>query len=341
MFVWPREQREIMDKGPRTILIIQTAFLGDVILATAMIEKLHSYYPAAMIDMLVRKGNESLLTGHPYLRDVLVFDKKDKTRSLRQLVQGVRRRRYDVVINAQRFFSSGLIAVLSGARQIIGYDKNPLSCGYSQKVKHQVGDGTHEVARNQRLLARLTDEQWVRPKLYPGKASFATVPADETYVTISPTSVWFTKQWPADKWVELIRLLPAEETVYLLGGPGDRAACEAIRLAAARNNVQTKAGELSLLDSAAWMASAKMNYANDSAPIHLASAMNAPMTAVFCSTVPAFGFTPLSDQSRVVEYQGVLSCRPCGLHGHQACPEGHFRCADIDPQRVLSATREG
>ena len=324
-----------MSAVPQTILIIQTAFLGDVILATAMVEKLRTYYPGSQIDMLVRKGNESLLVGHPYLNEVLVFDKKEKTRSLRQLIRRVRRSNYDVVINAQRFFSSGLIAVLSGARQIIGYDKNPLSFGYSRKVKHQVGDGTHEVARNQQLIAPLTDAQWMRPRLYPGNASLVRVPRGEHYVTISPTSVWYTKQWPAEKWVELIRLLPADDTVYLLGAPGDYAACEAIRLATERENVITKAGELSLLDAAAYMASAKMNYANDSAPIHLASAMNAPMTAVFCSTVPAFGFTPLSDEAKVVEYTGELSCRPCGLHGHKACPEGHFRCADIDPRRVL------
>jgi len=323
-----------MNAEPRHILLIQTAFLGDVILATALLEKLHSFYPEARIDMLVRKGNESLLTGHPYLHEVLIFDKKDKARSLRQLIRGVRRRRYSIVINAQRFFSSGLIAVLSGARQIIGYDKNPLAFGYSRKVKHQVGDGTHEVARNQRLIAHLTDTKWVRPRLYPGQGAYAKVPQGESYVTISPTSVWFTKQWPGDKWAALIRLLPAQDRIYLLGGPGDRAACEAIRKAAGRGGVYTKAGELSLLDSAAWMASAKMNYANDSAPIHLASAMNAPMTAVFCSTVPAFGFTPLSEQARVVEYAGELPCRPCGLHGHQACPEGHFRCAEIDPAKV-------
>ena len=70
-----------------------------------------------------------------------------------------------------------------------------------------------------------------------------------------------------------------------------------------------------------------MNYTNDSAPLHFATAMNAPLTAVFCSTVPAFGFGPLRDQARVVEVQERLACRPCGLHGHKACPEGHFACA--------------
>jgi heptosyltransferase-2 len=69
-----------------------------------------------------------------------------------------------------------------------------------------------------------------------------------------------------------------------------------------------------------------MNFVNDSAPMHFASAVNAPTTAIFCSTIPKFGFGPLSDQSFVVETNEALSCRPCGLHGKKACPEGHFKC---------------
>lgn len=78
-----------------------------------------------------------------------------------------------------------------------------------------------------------------------------------------------------------------------------------------------------------------MNYVNDSAPLHLASAVNAPVTAVFCSTVPAFGFTPLSDFSKIVETKHELDCRPCGLHGFHACPKGHFKCAEIDAEEII------
>ena len=80
-----------------------------------------------------------------------------------------------------------------------------------------------------------------------------------------------------------------------------------------------------------------MNYVNDSAPLHIASAMNAPVTAVFCSTVPSFGFGPLRENGRVVETPEDLDCRPCGLHGHRECPKGHFRCAlGIEVFRVTS-----
>jgi heptosyltransferase-2 len=70
--------------------------------------------------------------------------------------------------------------------------------------------------------------------------------------------------------------------------------------------------------------------------MHIASAMNAPVCAVYCSTVPAFGFGPLSDESYIMEIDEPLYCRPCGLHGHRACPEGHFRCAkEIRTERLV------
>ena len=82
-----------------------------------------------------------------------------------------------------------------------------------------------------------------------------------------------------------------------------------------------------------------MNYVNDSAPMHIASAMNAPVTAIYCSTIKEFGFGPLSDVSYVIEEKQNIACRPCGLHGHKACPLGHFQCAmDIQPKDILEKT---
>ena len=96
------------------------------------------------------------------------------------------------------------------------------------------------------------------------------------------------------------------------------------------------AGRLSFLQSAAMMKTAVMNYVNDSAPLHFASAVNAPVTAIFCSTVRAFGFTPLSERSFIVETTSALPCRPCGLHGKKECPLQHFKCGySIEIKQLL------
>lgn len=323
-------------------LVIQTAFTGDVVLATPLVEKLRRHYPDATIDFLLRQGNETLFDDHPHIRQVLVWEKKKrKYAGLFRLLRQLRREQYDWVINCQRFAASGLLTALSDAGGTVGFDKNPCSAVFSHRVPHRIGDGQHEVSRNLSLIRHLTDDAFERPRLYPRPKDYekARRLADgRPYVCIAPTSVWFTKQFPAHKWVELIGLLPAGDSVMLLGGRDDAAACEQIAAAARRPGVLNLAGALGFLESAALMQVARMNYVNDSAPLHFASAVNAPVTAVFCSTVPAFGFTPLADNSRVAETFVPLKCRPCGLHGYRACPEGHFACAEsIEISHVLTS----
>ncbi len=318
------------------ILIIQTAFIGDVILATPLVEKLHALYPDAKIDFLLRKGNESLLANNHKINEILIWDKKrNKYSHLYSLLQQVRSKKYDLVVNLQRFFPTGLLTAFSGAKETAGFDKNPFSFLFTKKVKHEIGEGRHEVDRNISLIRHLTNDSLVKPKLYPSEKDFQKIKPTGNYVCMAPTSVWLTKQWPAQKWVELIQLIDKTISIYLLGGPEDIPACENIKQKSAKENVINIAGQLSFLESAALMKNAEMNYVNDSAPLHLASAVNAPVTAIFCSTIPGFGFTPLSDNSRIIETEIKLDCRPCGLHGFKACPKGHFKCAEIAVEKVV------
>ncbi len=324
------------------ILIIQTAFLGDVVLATALIEKLYQYYPKTRIDFLLRKGNETLLIAHPKITKLYIWNKQnDKTKNLYNILQEVRIEKYDLVINLQRFFSSGIFASFSGAKQIIGFQNNPLSFMFTNKYKHEIGNGTHEVVRNQNLIANITDNNLTKPKLYPTNEQIEKIKVyqNSTYICIAPSSVWYTKQYPVEKWVDLIKKLPENIKVYLLGSPADNDICNKI-IAMSSNSMQNKVenlcGKVNLLESAALMQGAMMNYVNDSAPLHLASAVNAPVCAVFCSTIPEFGFTPLSEKSFIVQTNEKLSCRPCGLHGYKECPEKHFNCANnIETNQLL------
>lgn len=313
------------------ILIIQTAFIGDVILATALIESVAKLQPSAQLDVLVRKGNEALLHNNPHVYNLLIWDKqKQKNKNLFTLINRIRNTHYDVVINTQRFGATGLITALSGAKIKSGFKKNPFSFSFTHKASHQIGNGTHEIERNNALISFLGNHRAERPKLYPSPADFEKVnPYQQNkYVTLSPQSVWFTKQYPAHKWVELIQAAPQDIALYLLGGPGDFEKNQAIIAKANVSNTTNLAGKLSFLQSAALMQGAKMNYVNDSGPLHICSAMNAPVTAIFCSTTPKFGFTPLTDDSVVIESSTTPSCKPCGLHGHKSCPEKHFNCAE-------------
>ena len=316
-----------MDK----ILIIQTASIGDVILATPLVEAISHEYPGSSIDILVRKGNESLFEGHPYLRNVITWNKKQgKYLNLASIIFKVRKEKYNVVINLQRFFSTGLITVLSRGKVTIGFDKNPLSRFFKRQIEHTIRLGKrHETERNLSLIEPLVGPAYFPVKLHPSKDDFEKVRKfkNEPYITISPASVWYTKQFPKEKWVEFLVSLREKVKVYALGSESDIELCSQILKEADFKRSENLAGKLSFLQSAALMKDARRNLMNDSAPLHLASAVNAKTTAIFCSTVTDFGFGPLSDDSIVVETTKKLNCRPCGLHGLPSCPKKHFDCA--------------
>ena len=323
------------------VLVIQTAFIGDAILGTALLEKLHQAYPQAKIDYLVRNGNQSLFDGHPFLNEVLVWNKQQsKYAGLWNMLQEVRKRKYDAVYNIQRYAASGILTAFSDAKIKVGYKSNPFSFLFSKSIDHRFGkefENVHEVDRVLELFG--AGQQRVLPKLFPTQNDFESVEAYQLkqYVTVAPASVWFTKQFPEEKWVELINQIPADMNVFLIGGKSDKAVAESI-ISNSQREVTVLTGELKLLETAALMKGAQMNYANDSAPVHLASAVNAPITEIYCSTVPEFGFTPLSENIHIIQTEQRLDCRPCGMHGKSACPKGHFKCAmTIDVSKMLNA----
>lgn len=334
------------------ILIIQTAYIGDVILATSLIKKIATLDPEAQIDFLLRSGNESLLANTSSIKNLYIWDKKKKYSSLFKIVKQIRRQKYDAVINVQRFFNSGLMTVLSGAKLKIGFDKNPLSIFFHHKIKHliphKIKDGSqyHEVQRNAQLLVPLFKNYFVEStEKLSLELEFSQ--KDESviksllegvndYLVIAPSSVWFTKQFPENKWKEFLPLIPKELVVFYIGAPADREFIEQIK--PKHDQHINVAGNLSLLQSALLMRGAKRVFVNDSAPLHLASAVNAKTTAIFCSTISAFGYYPLSDDSILIQERQNLSCRPCGLHGKKECPLTHFKCAQtIEVKRLLES----
>lgn len=319
----------------KRILVIQTASIGDVILATAVIEKLHSHYPEAKIDYLIKKGNEGLFKEHPFLNKILIWDKKvNKTKNLFKLLLSIRKTKYDLVVNIQRFFSSGILTALSGAKTTVGFKKNPLSIFFTRCYPHDLGtkgsNYLHEVQRNQTLITQITNTEYSKPRLYPSTTDYDSIQEYThcQYVCVAPASLWYTKQYPMEQWHKMLNAtISTNSAIYLIGGPADTELCNQIIAHLPHHHTINFAGKLSLLQSAALMKSATMNYVCDSSPMHLCSSVDAPVSAIFCSTIPEFGFGPLSTNSRIIQTSKDLPCRPCGLHGHKQCPNGTFECA--------------
>ncbi len=335
------------DASSKTILIIQTAFIGDTILASHFARAVKEQYPNSKIHFFLRKGNESVIVGLPTIEKTWIWDKAGgKTKNLFKLICELRKIKFDMVFNLHRHFNSGLVSALMKSPFKAGFKQNPLSFFYTQKVNHQIPDprGWHEVQRNLELLQKasptlvISDNSKIyKPELPVQEKNVNKVAPyiNGEYFVVAPASVWFTKAWSESKFRELTAELAKRGKVYFIGAPSDKELCNRIREGI--DNTENLCGGLNLIDSAALMKKASRVFVNDSAPLHLASCVNAKTTAIFCSTVPSFGYTPLADDSVVVDVGESLACRPCGLHGHKQCPLGHFRCSyDIEIKNVLA-----
>ena len=326
-------------------VVIQTSFLGDTILTTPLLAQLAHRGP---VDVVTTPAAASVLTGHPAVRQVIVYDKRGTHAGLfgfTTMTSRLKSAGYDVAYLAQGSLRSALLVFAARIPERIGFATSSGSSLYTTKVAYR--DDLHHAARLL-LLSRPngrepTDEE-MRPSLAPGAAERSVVDEllrtrgvepDERLIALAPGSVWATKRWPY--YTELARALATDGRIVIVGGPGDRTLAAEI-VSAVPTAVDTT-GALPLLASADLIGRCAVLVTNDSAPLHLASAMGTPTVAIFGPTVPEFGFGPLAP-SKVVLGHEALACRPCHRHGPRRCPLTHFRCMrELSAELVAERTR--
>lgn len=309
------------------VLIIQTAFLGDAVLITSLLEKIRHESPQTKIQLLVRAGLEPVFEAYPHdvLTKVWGYDKSKKLRSWMTLRKQLSKENFDQVFVVQRFFGMGLLAVSIGAKKVTGFRENPVSFVFQESVTHRFGNGVHEVERNIDLVEKWLGKQFFGPFLSPTPYILPGLEAQK-YLCISPGSVWETKRLPLQTWIDFIHGLPKDQMVVLMGAPNEAELSEKIAKACTKHHIQDLTGKLGLLEAISVYKQASVAFVNDSGPMHICSAVNTPTVAVFCSTTPEFGFGPLSTWNRVIEAKEKLACKPCGSHGKKACPLVHYAC---------------
>lgn len=321
------------------ILIIHTAFIGDIVLSTPMITKIGETYPNAKIYYLTVPAGASILKNNPKLHKIISYDKKGMQKSWKNfwsLAMELRREKFDIVFCPHRYFRSMLLTFLTGAKQRIGYKTAPLSCLCTTKIPFQ--KNCHEVERLLSFIGTPAEKRY-EINLYPSEQDKAiwekTKKEMRNYkkiLVIAAGSRWKTKQWPLEYFQKVIDELRKEReiAIVLIGGKEEKK----IRFCL-NEGIRDLRGETTLLELTSILQGADYVLTNDSSPIHIASSSpKAKIIAIFGPTVKEFGFTPWSKHSVVLEEE--LSCRPCGLHGGDSCPEKHFRCMkDLVPERVL------
>jgi len=319
---------------PRNILVIQTAFIGDVILTLPLVQSLRKMFRDAKLSFLAIPSAAGVLFDHPDLNEVITYDKKGKEkdiRSLFRLIGKMRDRHFDVALVPHRSLRSAALARFAKIPTRIGFSTSGAKFLFSRVVDYKSEE--HETKRNLHLMQGLDlDVPGVElPRIYPSDADkkwaegIIEGSSDAAHVAVAPGSVWNTKRWPMEQYRQLVSMLVAEGIkVILLGSKEDALLCEQVANGLG-HQVLSVAGRATLLQSAAVMRRCRAVVSNDSAPMHLAVAVGTPVVAVFGATVPAFGFGPLGPQDVVVETHG-LACRPCSIHGGDACPIKTFVC---------------
>ncbi len=319
-------------------LVVQTSFLGDVVLTTGLIRALAM---RGAVDVVVRRDAAGLLAHDPHVRRVVVYDKGGRDRGVGGFVRVVRALRagggYVAAYMAQGSPRSGALALGAGCRERVGFDTSRNARPFYTRVVRYRADRHHA----ERLWwlgaaegAREPSVEEFAPRLYPGAADQEAARAVLTphaeamaaggpLVALAPGSVWATKRWPF--YAELASLVSERALLVVVGGASDGRLAAEIVAACAPGRVVDATGRLSLLASAAVIGRAALLVTNDSAPQHLASAMGTATLTIFGPTVPAFGFGPLAAGSATTGVED-LACRPCDRHGPPVCPLGHWRC---------------
>ena len=327
-------------------LVVQTSFLGDMVLTTPLIAHLAGRGP---VDVVATRAAAALLANNPDVREVVVYDKRGKDRGVAgflRLAAQLRRGRYGAAFLAQGSLRSAALAAVARIPRRIGFASSAGRRLYTARVPYD--ESAHHAARLLSLATEALDSpapESLRPRLYPGEAERAAVDAllgehgraREPFVALAPGSVWATKRWPY--YEELARALAGRGVrCAVVGGPEDRELARRIAQAAGASHVPIDAtGRLSLLGSAELIGRACAIVTNDSAPQHLASAMDTPTITVFGPTVAEFGFGPLAQRREAIGHE-ALDCRPCDRHGPRKCPLGHWRCMrELGPDAVVSA----
>jgi heptosyltransferase-2 len=318
------------------VLVIQTSFLGDMVLTTPLLEHLARQ---DAVDVVGTPAASALLANHPAVRRAIAYDKRGAQNGVAgfaRLARELARERYDRAYLAQGSMRSAALALAARIPQRIGFDSSAGRVLYSRRVPYV--ENQHH-ARRLLSLAGAGAAAAARPSLHPGESERRAVDAvlagrDGPFIALAPGSVWPTKRWPM--YAALARSLAARGTIVVIGSGDDHALAAEIVNAAGGRAIDA-AGKLSLLASAELIRRCAVLVTNDSAPQHLASAMNTPTVTIFGPTVPEFGFGPLAERSETVGMDS-LACRPCDRHGPVACPLKHWKCMkEIGVDRVVAA----
>ena len=293
------------------ILIIHTAFIGDIVLSTPLIQKLKDLYPKSEIDYLTLPTNQSILYNNPNLNEVILYDKKGKDKGIKgflKILKILKQKKYDYAVIPHRFIKSILLAKLAKIPDIVGFDVATGSSLLDKKVHYDMKK--HEVERLLNLIEYEGEKIPVR--IYPAKENFVKIEKilknsgytgkkEQKLILVAPGSQRPEKMWPIEKYRKVIQKLKKNKN-YFIGITGSKAEKELPLNFENDKNVIDFRGEINLVEFGALISKADIVVGNDSSPIHIASGFEKPFViGIFGPGKRSLGFFPWTEKSNVIE----------------------------------------
>ena len=331
-----------MPSASPSILVVRFSSIGDLILTTPLLRALRGRHPSARISVVVREDMADVLRHNPRISDLITWRRGS---SLLDLARQLRAQEWTHRLDLHGSLRTFLL------RQLVGGE-------WGSYAKHRGRRRQLIRSGGQRggFLGAVADRYFEAAKgldVVPdgGPAEVFTSTVEESaaaaflaahhlgqsrgLVAVSPGAAHFTKRWPTEYWIALVKELAERNDVVVLGGPGDRDVAAAMA-AAGGDRAASAAGEFSIAGTAALLKRVRVVAVGDTGVLHLATAVGTPVVGLYGPTVEQFGFFPYHARAAVL--QRDLPCRPCTAHGGPKCPLGHHHCLrEIRPEEVAAA----
>ncbi|MBX3374867.1 MAG: lipopolysaccharide heptosyltransferase I [Phycisphaeraceae bacterium] len=315
--------------APARVLLIRPSALGDVCRTVPAAVSLRRAFPGAHIDWLVQEGFEDAVIAHPAVDGVIPFPRErlrrwpltpSAWRAGAALVHALRRPRYDAVYDLQGLARSGLLARCTGSRHRVGWRSAREGAWLWYSIRHAGPPQVHTVDQMLELLA-CEGIPVVRDLRLYVPAHGATwwdeerrrrgLDAAGRLVVLAPTARWRSKEWPLERWVEVVPALRASTgaTCVVVGTHGERARLAPLLEAP---GVVDLVGRTAVGGLMAVISSASLVIANDSAALHIAVGFDRPSVALYGPTDPR-RVGPLGTRSRVLGGSHGVSYRAAAM----------------------------